>query len=163
MNNDEKRDEFAIPSKTTLCRGIGQINHFLPIIEHLQTNYVVYWTPQFIHPNIGICRDLMVTETDSFEFIEYFLLYDPSSLHVLFGIRCETDKMRSVERNRDESPHSKVDHSGVFVADVCSRSVWTSNLELNHKTSLEFYLQDQNAQEYEFVFVRNSFYTIQLV
>ena len=113
MNNDEKRDEFAIPSKTTLCRGIGQINHFLPIIEHLQTNYVVYWTPQFIHPNIGICRDLMVTETDSFEFIEYFLLYDPSSLHVLFGIRCETDKMRSVERNRDESPHSKVDH-GVF-------------------------------------------------
>ena len=77
--------------------------------------------PQFIHPNIGICRDLMVTETDSFEFIEYFLLYDPSSLHVLFGIRCETDKMRSVERNRDESPHSKVDHGGVFVADVCFR------------------------------------------
>ena len=78
----------------------------------------------------------MVTETDSFEFIEYFLLYDPSSLHVLFGIRCETDKMRSVERNRDESPHSKVDHCGFFAADVCSRKYQCLNKQLGTFTCM---------------------------
>ena len=58
---------------------------------------------------------------------------------------CETDKMKSVERNRDESPHSKVDHGGVFVADVCFRIYTCLNKQLWTQTLDKFYLLDQKG------------------
>ena len=97
MKNDhEKRDGFALPSlKTTFCRGIGQINLFFAHRLASSNKLCSLLNPP-IHslPVSVFCRDLMVTEIDSFEFIEYFLLvYDLSSSfcpYVLFGrIRCE--------------------------------------------------------------------------